>query len=200
MTTCNSILASGEPCAAPALNNFVNCRHHQPGHACNCNSSRPSQYKPLELPPLVSKHSILAAIVEVIHAISERRIKRSDGGTLIYGLQLASRLMTEIDEMGPDAEEEYDANPAPAIDSPESIEKLERRRQELRAAGDDSYVPTLEDMKGFMHRFECVNAGKLVARIAAKRDEWERQRATTLATPFAQSGDKEPEDGSKTQR
>jgi len=179
MTTCTSTLANGEPCNGPALNNHSTCRHHQPDHTCS--NSRSPQYQRLELPDLNNRKGVVRAIVEVIHAISERRIKRSEGGTLLYGLQLASSLMEELDPWGPDPEEMYDDDSAHPDDAQESIHRLEERRRSLRAAGNNSYVPTTEDMKGFMHKFECVNAKKLVERIAAKRDAWERQKAMALA-------------------
>ncbi|HTM17948.1 MAG TPA: hypothetical protein VL135_13625 [Terracidiphilus sp.] len=183
MTTCSHTLANGQPCNAPALNNCSTCRHHDPNRPHTEAQPRAREYQPLHLPPLVNKNGVLAAIAEVIHAISERRIKRSEGGTMLFGLQLASRLMTELDQM-PLSEEEYaDASanlPASELmNSPENLEKLEERRATLAAAGNHWYVPSQEEMKGFMANFECANAEKLAKIIAAKRDAWERRRAAS---------------------
>ena len=182
MTTCNHALANGERCNAPALNNCSTCRHHDPSRPHPQSRPRSPEYQPLELPPLTDKHGILSAIVEVIHAISERRIKRSEGGTLLFGLQMASNLMTELDQMPRDPEEEYDSSAEQHVNSPGQISKLEHRRERFQAAGINAYVPTQQDMQGFMTGFECANAKKLAERIAAKRNAWEKQRAMSLAS------------------
>jgi hypothetical protein len=183
MTTCSATLASGEPCNAPAINNRNSCRHHDPNRPHKQAQSRSRESQPLELPPLVNKNGVLSAIVEVIHAISERRVKRSEGGTLLFGLQMASSIMTELDQMAPPyPDEEYDSNPAhPVVEanSPELIEKLEQRRKRLQEAGNNSYVPTAKEMTGFMSNFECANAKKLVESIAARRNAWETERANS---------------------
>jgi len=176
MTTCNSTLSNGEPCNAPALNNGACCRHHDPNRPHPQAQSRLRECQPLQLPPLHDKPGVFSAIVEVVHAISERRIKRSEGGTLLFGLQLASSLISELDQMAlPHLDGQYDGSSArrsaqEMVNSPEQIERLEQRRRSLKAAGNNSYVPTQQDMNGFMANFECANARKLAKIIAAKRE------------------------------
>ena len=51
----------------------------------------------LKLPLLNSKNNLLVAVGEVLRAMAERRIKRSEADTFLCGLKFASRLMTEID-------------------------------------------------------------------------------------------------------
>jgi len=89
-TECTHLLASSEKCQAPAVSGSSLCRHHHPRNGAE-------SHTPFSLPPFSDRSSLLFAISEVLHATSERRIKRSDAGTLLFGLQLASKVMSDID-------------------------------------------------------------------------------------------------------
>jgi hypothetical protein len=137
-TECSCLLASGEKCHAPAVAGSSLCRHHRPRkHA--------EQHTPLKLPHLNDRSSILFAISEVLHAVSEHRITRKDAGTLLFGLQMASTVVTEIyDEIynAPDSGEHADcAEPVlsesashPACESDAAREALIQQAQALMAA------------------------------------------------------------------
>ena len=88
-TECSHLLASGEKCQAAAVSGSSLCRHHHP-------RQRAENQMPFSLPPFSDRSSLLVAISEVLHATSERRITRSDAGTLLFGLQLASNVMSDI--------------------------------------------------------------------------------------------------------
>jgi len=87
---CSHLLASGEKCQAPAVTGSSLCRHHHPRKHAKTTD-------PFSLPPFSDHSSLLVAISEVLQAITERRITRSEAGTLLFGLQMASRVMSGID-------------------------------------------------------------------------------------------------------
>ena len=97
-TQCTHTLATGEPCNAPAVSGTPFCRHHYPQLPLKDPKPSPPVPEKFELPPIRDKDSILAAIIEVLNAMADRRIKRSEAETFIRGLKFAARLMTEIDE------------------------------------------------------------------------------------------------------
>ena len=83
---CTHILPSGQKCKAPAVSGSSLCRHHSP-------RKHLSETTPFVLPEFDDRRSLLHAVTEVLHAASLRRIKRSEAGTFLFGLQLVSRLM-----------------------------------------------------------------------------------------------------------
>jgi hypothetical protein len=97
-TNCTHTLATGEACNAPAVSGTPFCRHHYPQLPLKDPKPSPPVPEKFELPPIRDKDSILAAIIEVLNAMADRRIKRSEAETFIHGLKFAARLMTEIDE------------------------------------------------------------------------------------------------------
>lgn len=88
---CTRLLASGQKCKAPAMKGAVLCRHHHPHKPAR-------QDRRLVLPPLQDQSSVLYAATEIVQAIADRRIKRSDAATLLFGLQLAGNLMRDIEK------------------------------------------------------------------------------------------------------
>jgi hypothetical protein len=137
-TECAHLHISGQKCHAPAVNGSSLCRHHRPR---NC----AEHHAPLSLPPISDRSSLLVAIFEVLQAISERRISRADAGTLLFGLQMASRVMSEIDNDIEQAlasgEEDNAAEPGisdstsnPACESGAEREALIQQAQALMAA------------------------------------------------------------------
>jgi len=97
-TQCTHTLATGEPCNAPAVSGTPFCRHHYPQLPLKDPKPSPPVADNFTLPPIRDKACILAAIIEVLNAMADRRIKRSEAETFIHGLKFAARLMTEIDE------------------------------------------------------------------------------------------------------
>jgi hypothetical protein len=97
-TNCTHTLANGETCNAPAVSGTPHCRHHYPQSPLKEPKPSPPVTEKFELPPIRDKDSILAAIIEVLKAMADRRIKRSEAETFIRGFKFAARLMTEIDE------------------------------------------------------------------------------------------------------
>jgi len=97
-TQCTHTLATGEPCNAPAVSGTPFCRHHYPQLPLKDPKPSPPVADNFTLPPIRDKACILAAIIEVLNAMADRRIKRSEAETFIRGLKFAARLMTEIDE------------------------------------------------------------------------------------------------------
>jgi hypothetical protein len=97
-TNCTHTLATGEPCNAPAVSGTPFCRHHYPQLPLKDPKPSPPVADNFTLPPIRDKACILAAIIEVLNAMADRRIKRSEAETFIHGLKFAARLMTEIDE------------------------------------------------------------------------------------------------------
>jgi len=97
-TNCTHTLATGEACNAPAVSGTPFCRHHYPQLPLKDPKPSPPVADNFTLPPIRDKACILAAIIEVLNAMADRRIKRSEAETFIHGLKFAARLMTEIDE------------------------------------------------------------------------------------------------------
>ena len=82
---CTHILASGRKCKAPAVAGSSLCRHHRP--------RRHVELTRFVLPEFEDHRSLFRAISAVLHAASRRRIRRSEAGTYLFGLQLAARFM-----------------------------------------------------------------------------------------------------------
>lgn len=98
---CYQSLDNGQRCNAPAIHGSRFCRHHD-SQRVSLKEPKPkaTESEPLNLPPLVDKPSMLAALNIVALALAEGRIKRSVAHTLISAIKLADRLLTEITEAG----------------------------------------------------------------------------------------------------
>jgi hypothetical protein len=97
---CPQTLDNGQRCSALAINGSKFCRHHNPERPLKPAREESRESEPLILPPLFDKPSILAALNEVVQALANGRIKHSVADTLLYGIKLAARLVTELDEAG----------------------------------------------------------------------------------------------------
>jgi len=95
-TSCTRALDSGNTCKSPAVRGTSLCFNHTPHE--NIKRRQHHEYEPFELPPLHSKSAVLVAISEVLYRLSMRGIKRSEADTLLHGLSLVARLMTELDQ------------------------------------------------------------------------------------------------------
>jgi hypothetical protein len=97
---CFQSLENGQRCSAPAMQGSKYCRHHDPKRPLKPAEEKSSDSEPLSLPPLLDKVSILTAVDHVVRALAEGCIKRSVAATLLSGIKLANRLVTEIAEAG----------------------------------------------------------------------------------------------------
>ena len=141
---CTHTLESGSTCKSPAVRGTSLCFHHTPHE--NLKRKRPCEYEPFELPPLNNKNSVMVAISEVLRRLALRRIKRSEAVTLIYGLNIVARLMTELDQT---SEEEpigsCDMQSARSGDSETDYASLQQTVDEI-AEGLGVEMPTVEEM------------------------------------------------------
>ena len=114
---CTHVLPSGQKCKAPAVIGSTLCRHHRP-------RKRPAETSPFVLPEFNDSRSLLHAVSEVLQAVGSRRMKRSEAGTLLFGLQLASRFIGDgggphIAPLHDCCEPELSCNRAPQFLNPE---------------------------------------------------------------------------------
>ena len=97
---CFHTLDNGQRCSAPAIMGSKFCRLHDLERSPKPARQESREPDPLNLPLIVDKPSSLAAVNEVLQAMSERRIKRSEAQTLLSGIRFAARLAVEIAEEG----------------------------------------------------------------------------------------------------
>ena len=95
---CLQTLENGQRCNAPAIDTSKYCRHHDP--QLPPKSAKEPEMEPIHLPLIIDRPSALKAINIVLQAMGETRIKRSVAGTLLSGIKLATRLITEMAEAG----------------------------------------------------------------------------------------------------
>jgi hypothetical protein len=129
---CTQSLENGKSCSAPAMNGSSFCRHHDPQRRPAKEESRDNET--LEFPPLQDKYSILLALDEVIHALAEGRIKRSVAETLISGIKVCSRLVSELIEEGllaPEEPEVAESAQMPASPEPQFVPQIAAARSSL---------------------------------------------------------------------
>lgn len=138
---CAHLLASGQKCKAPAVSGSSLCRHHHPG-------KRTDEPAPFVMPPIQDQSGLLFAVTELLEAMSERRIKRSDAGTFLFGIQLAAKLMSDIDKdvirafrAGGDIDDRW---ASVEVDQPGSNETIEDARAFLADAQNTSAERALE--------------------------------------------------------
>ena len=95
---CLQTLENGQRCNAPATDTSKYCRHHDP--LLPPKMAKEPEMEPIDLPLIIDRPSALEAINIVLQAMGEGRIKRSAAGTLLSGIKLAARLITEMAEAG----------------------------------------------------------------------------------------------------
>ena len=174
-TECTHTLASGAKCQAPARNSSSFCHHHNPGQLPDPHPRDTSESEPLLLPPLLDKCSILAAVCEVIHAASERRIKCSEARTLLMGLKFASRLMTEIDQTAVSSsafESQPYPQPAEQQSSPQPAHPSEQKRPTPppNQFMDNRQNPAIQQLRHQVRVAQADHNERAVASLAASGD------------------------------
>ncbi|HTM18141.1 MAG TPA: hypothetical protein VL135_14605 [Terracidiphilus sp.] len=141
---CTHTLESGSTCKSPAVRGTSLCFHHTPHETLK--RRRPCEYEPFELPPLKNKNSVMVAISQVLSRLAMRRIKRSEAVTLIYGLNIVARLMTELDQTSDEEPiESYEMQSAQSDDSENNYASLQQTVDEI-AEGLGVEMPTVEEM------------------------------------------------------
>jgi hypothetical protein len=93
---CRHVQPSGEKCKSPAVRNSSFCYFHRNLHD-RAEARPPRQGTPFLLPVLEDSCSILIAVNEVFRAMGESRIKRSEASTYFYGIQIAAKVITRIE-------------------------------------------------------------------------------------------------------
>lgn len=174
---CTHLLTPGQQCQAPAVTGSSFCRHHDPRKRIE--AAQQGESEPFVLPELEDSRSLLRAVNEVLHAMSERRIKRSEGGTLLFGLQLASKFMHEIETQGlsplppagfePGGELDPDES-GPEADEAESASA--ESEEPVDSAAEQFYMPTPEETLELFHTLQTGNVEDVLDQWEAKRDAW----------------------------
>lgn len=128
---CTQSLENGKSCNAPAMNGSKFCRHHDPQRPPRPAKEESRESETLVLPSLEDKYSILLALDEIIHALAEGRIKRSVASTLISGIKVCSRLVSELIEEGllkPEEPELAESTKTPASPEPRLVPQMAAAR------------------------------------------------------------------------
>jgi hypothetical protein len=154
---CYQSFNNGQRCNAPAIHGSKFCRHHDQQRTVKSDKEKSGDMEPLILPLLLDKRSVLAALNLVLQALGEGRIKRSVADTLLSGIRMANRLLTEIAEAGESA--------LPAMAAAQS---LQVRRQPEQPSTSDVYKPSERDVEQFMHTLRQGGAQQLTDHVAAK--------------------------------
>ena len=148
-TKCTHTLESGSTCQSPAIRGTSLCFNHTPHQ--NIKRRQPHEYEPFELPPLHSKNAVLVAVSQVLYRLSMRRIKRSEADTLLHGLSLVARLMTELDESMPSypAAADYNHSAAPEQLEP-TLDAIREMVDSMAAELDGPTFKEIEEMQAAM--------------------------------------------------
>jgi len=173
-TPCTHILPSGQKCNAPALNGGSLCRHHRPRKRSD--RSLPIESAPFVLPVFEDSRGLLRAVTDVLNAMSERRIKRSEGGTFLFGLQIASRLISDLASGCPPT--------GACFDSPSDLrrpaeEEFSREPRQESFAGDPQnfHEPTIEEAEQFLAAMQSSTVEQALDEWEAKQTARARERA-----------------------
>jgi hypothetical protein len=146
-TECTHTHESGNTCKSPAVRGTNLCFHHTQHE--NIKRQQPREYEPFELPYMNTKSDILVAVVEILTRLAQRRIKRSEADTLLCGLKLAARLMTELDQESASYQAESDdmQSVAPAESEPpsKSVQSVQKTIHSI-AANLGLDLPTFQAM------------------------------------------------------
>lgn len=94
---CRHILPSGQKCKSPALRKRPFCYFHSHMRE-RSQAPLPRQGTPFVLPSLEDSRGILVAVMEILGAMGQGRLKRSEASTYLYGLQIAGQLVARIDQ------------------------------------------------------------------------------------------------------
>jgi hypothetical protein len=116
---CRHILTSGFKCKAPALGGQVFCYFHTKAH--HYRQARVDALNPLPIPAIEDTAGIQIAVNQVIRQLSLNRLDQRKASTLLYGLQLSSRLAKNPTPKHYETVRKLSQIP-PSLDCPEAIE------------------------------------------------------------------------------
>ena len=90
---CRHIMPNGLLCKSPALRDRSYCYFHQNLHATvRASREKKKEDTTIQFASIEDAAGIQIALTQVVDAMNASRINRRQGGTLIYGLHLASSL------------------------------------------------------------------------------------------------------------
>lgn len=90
---CRHIMPNGLLCKSPALRDRSYCYFHQNLHtAVRTSREKKKEDSTIQFASIEDAAGIQIALTQVVDAMAASRIDRRQGGTLIYGLHLASSL------------------------------------------------------------------------------------------------------------
>jgi len=90
---CRHIMPNGLLCKSPALRDRSYCYFHQNLHATvRASREKKREDDTIQFASIEDAAGIQIALTQVVDAMNASRINRRHGGTLIYGLHLASSL------------------------------------------------------------------------------------------------------------
>jgi hypothetical protein len=94
---CRQIQSSGQKCKSPAVRNTSFCFFH--GNVRKlADAPPPPQDTPFVLPFIEDSRGILLAVNQTFQAMGQGRIKRSEAGTYLYGIQIAAKVIARIEQ------------------------------------------------------------------------------------------------------
>ena len=85
---CRHTMPTGVHCQSPAMRHSAYCYHHDRLHRYP-REARLAK-KPVHLPKLDNRDALLAGLTDVMNAILARKVDPRQGGSLIYGMQVAA--------------------------------------------------------------------------------------------------------------
>lgn len=97
---CRHILPRGTKCKSPALRGRVYCYFHDRLQRFEQDGQRDTS-EPLFLPSLEDARGIQMAISQILAALGSGRLDNRKAGLYLYGLQLATQLLTQLPEPSP---------------------------------------------------------------------------------------------------
>ena len=175
-TQCLQSLMNGERCQAPAVNGTLFCRHHDPQKEIEYERKlKQRQTEPFQLPDFDDKRGLFVAIKSVLHAFSDRKIKRSEAETYLYGLKMADKVMTALDEAAHSPLADlFDAiTQSPEADDPEYMDDEPETRYPVRTPvplhAQPRATPPIPHSHGEQHETERRPSDQVLARLAASR-------------------------------
>jgi len=98
---CQHIRTSGIQCGSPAMRSRNHCYYHQHWRPAIVNLNQPGKRAHFTLPILEDAHSIQFAITQVMHQLMEKTIDAKTAGLMLYGLQIASSNLRQLNAETP---------------------------------------------------------------------------------------------------
>jgi outer membrane murein-binding lipoprotein Lpp len=97
---CRHIMPRGVKCQSPALKGKFYCYYHEKLHTYTQDGTRVDR-SPLCLPSIEDARGIQLALMQIMGSIATRRLDPREGGSLLYGLQLALQALDRVSALPP---------------------------------------------------------------------------------------------------